>query len=236
MAAAALPKRRPMACIYARKGQTAAWIQALPYASPNFAGTLSAGGVAALSGSGNFTVLYTGNGVQAIYLGGSTDQANYYRNSGHVFGDIPGSTTYFVANATNVNFTNIPTAPTATPSTDSSTKLATTAFVQSALAPVSVFIQAGSGAVTRTMQDKARDTRQRQGLRREGDGSTDDHVALNNWLAYISANNKVGFLPAGVYNILSPLNTVVAPSASWLAPSWGIYGEGGYASNHQVHG
>lgn len=81
------------------------------------------------------------------------------------------------------------------------------------------FLQAGTGAVVRTLQSKARDSVSVKDFGAVGDGVTDDAVAVANWLTYIVANDKSGFVPAGIYCLDS---RVATSNCDKLA----IYGEG----------
>lgn len=56
-----------------------------------------------------------------------------------------------------------------------------------------------------------------------GDNTTDDTTALQNWLDYLVANKRIGFLPNGVYKLTSSLVSNPAPEG------FGIVGE------HQQH-
>jgi Pectate lyase superfamily protein/Right handed beta helix region len=68
----------------------------------------------------------------------------------------------------------------------------------------SSFIQAGTGAVTRTMQDKARDLISAKDFGAVGDGSTDDAAAVAAADAAITARGGgVLFFPAGIYRMSS---------------------------------
>lgn len=83
------------------------------------------------------------------------------------------------------------------------------------------FLQAGTGAVTRTWQAKVSDWISAKDFGAVGDGSTDDTSALNAWLAYLSGNQKMGYLPPGTYKITAALTAVAGNS-------WGFRGLGGY--------
>lgn len=67
------------------------------------------------------------------------------------------------------------------------------------------FLQAGTGAVLRTMQDKARDFVSLKDFGAVGDGSADDTTAITNWLAALT-NGKSGLIPAGTYKFTSALS------------------------------
>lgn len=120
------------------------------------------------------------------------------------------------------NFIGAPAGPTPTPASDSSTKLATTAFVQNALASVGAlpsasnagyllqtngvgtaatwngFLQSGTGAAARTWQDKARDVvsvKDFAGV--DPTGSTDSTAGIQAAINAVSAagGGKVYFPP-----------------------------------------
>ena len=55
-------------------------------------------------GSANYTIMYDGDDNAALFLGGGTDKQNYYRNTGHAFQSIGGTTTFFQLNSTNALF------------------------------------------------------------------------------------------------------------------------------------
>jgi hypothetical protein len=98
--------------------------------------------------------------------------------------------------------TGSPTAPTVTPGTDSSTKLATTAFVQSAISAVS------SGVTTITVQD---------GLSGGGTGAVTIGISNNG-----IANGKLGQMPANTIKLnntgasASPIDGTVAQAMTML--------------------
>jgi hypothetical protein len=55
-----------------------------------------------------------------------------------------------------------------------------------------------------------------------GDGVADDTAAINAWLTYIVANDKIGYVPAGTYRFTSALT-------GGVGSNWGIVGEGSAA-------
>jgi hypothetical protein len=61
------------------------------------------------------------------------------------------------------------------------------------------FLQAGTGAVTRTAQAKMRETVSVKDFGAVGNGATDDTVAIQAAATYISANGGTLFFPRGVY-------------------------------------
>ena len=81
------------------------------------------------------------------------------------------------------------------------------------------FIQAGTGAITRNMQDKARESVSVKDFGAVGNGTTDDTTAIQTWLTYISGNEKIGFIPSGEYKFTGPL-------LSENGSNWGIKGDG----------
>ena len=68
------------------------------------------------------------------------------------------------------------------------------------------FIQSGTGAVARTVQDKARERVSVLDFGAVGDGVTDDYTAIQTAITY-AYNNQIGivYLPKGTYNISKPL-------------------------------
>lgn len=67
------------------------------------------------------------------------------------------------------------------------------------------FIQAGTGADVRTMQDKAREWVSVKDFGAVGDGVADDRAAIQECLDYCYNSDKVVFIPAGTYKILDSL-------------------------------
>lgn len=59
------------------------------------------------------------------------------------------------------------------------------------------FLQAGTGAVTRTAQDKMREIVSVKDYGAVIDGSTDDSTAVNAALTYVKANGGIAWIPAG---------------------------------------
>lgn len=85
------------------------------------------------------------------------------------------------------------------------------------------FLQAGTGATARAAQAKLRDLVSVKDFGAVGDGVTDDAGAVANWLTYIVANDKAGFVPAGIYLLGAKITTT---NCDKLA----IYGEGSTVS------
>lgn len=63
------------------------------------------------------------------------------------------------------------------------------------------FLQAGTGAVARTLQAKARESISVLDFGAVGDGSTDNTTAFTNFLTYLKNYGGKGIVPAGTYNI-----------------------------------
>jgi hypothetical protein len=81
------------------------------------------------------------------------------------------------------------------------------------------FLQAGTGAVTRTLQSKLRDVVSLRDFGAVGDGVADDTLAIANWLAFIRTNSRIGFVPEGTYRFTSAIN-------AGIGSNWGIAGAG----------
>lgn len=75
------------------------------------------------------------------------------------------------------------------------------------------FLQAGAGAVIRTVQSKLRDTISVKDYGATGNGVTDDTAAINNAIAYArTVSGGFGaavYLPGGSYKITSPINLLI---------------------------
>jgi hypothetical protein len=85
------------------------------------------------------------------------------------------------------------------------------------------FLQAGPGAVARTMQDKLRDTVSVRDFGAVGDGVTDDTAAIQAAFTYAATLGvKRVYFPAGIYKITSPI--------AITGSNWEIYGDGESAS------
>jgi hypothetical protein len=72
------------------------------------------------------------------------------------------------------------------------------------------FLQAGAGAIKRTVQDKLRDTLSAKDFGAKGDGVTDDFAALQAYANYISNHGEQDYCPAftlspGVYKTSAPI-------------------------------
>lgn len=81
------------------------------------------------------------------------------------------------------------------------------------------FIPSGTGAVSTTIQSKLRESVSVKDFGAVGDGVADDTAAINNWLAHIVANNKIGIVPAGTYRFTSQIS-------GGVGSDWGIEGDG----------
>jgi hypothetical protein len=106
-------------------------------------------------------------------------------------------------------FTGDPKAPTASPG-DNDTSIATTAFVTAAIAAGSSnFLQAGTGAVTRTMQNKARDIVSVLDYGADNTGATSAVAAIQAAIDYAAPLGKRVYCPAGKYKIDSGLTITI---------------------------
>jgi len=133
---------------YGRHNET--WEAGLPLANPGFTGTLSESGKPVLNHQGTggvYTVLMNGDGNPSITIGGAAIPYNNYRNTNHIFQNADGSIQFFSASASGVSFNLSPTAPTPTAG-DNTTKLATTAFVQTRFGSVTSFPEAPNDGAT----------------------------------------------------------------------------------------
>jgi hypothetical protein len=68
------------------------------------------------------------------------------------------------------------------------------------------FTQSGTGAVARTVSSKFGDIISAKDFGATGNGTTDDTVALQAFITYITANSRRGYIPEGTYIISSSLN------------------------------
>lgn len=82
-----------------------------------------------------------------------------------------------------------------------------------------VFTQAGTGAIARTVQDKARESVSVKDFGAVGGGVTDDTAAIQAAINYAMLSDKSLYIPAGDYKITGPLS--VYPASSCY-----IYGDG----------
>jgi hypothetical protein len=81
------------------------------------------------------------------------------------------------------------------------------------------YLPAGTGAVATSVASKLREFVSVKDFGAVGDGVTDDTAAINSWLTYIVANDKIGTAPAGTYRFTSALS-------GGIGSNWGIVGEG----------
>lgn len=91
-------------------------------------------------------------------------------------------------------------------------------FLVSALGAAVAFLQAGTGAVSRSMQDKLRETLSVKDFGVVGDGVTDDTLNLRAALTYAAQNGLKIFWPSGSYAISGNL----LPMSSFSSPSLNI--------------
>ena len=78
------------------------------------------------------------------------------------------------------------------------------------------FIQAGAGAVTRTMQDKVRESVSAKDFGAVGDGVADDTAALQAFFQFCITNPVEGFLPPGIYSTIGHDLNLVTPNIASL--------------------
>lgn len=91
------------------------------------------------------------------------------------------------------------------------------------------FLQAGTGAVRRTVQSKERETVSAADFGAKGDGTTDATAALQSFFNYCASSNVNGRIPAGNYIVSAPLTFQISNSSGGtnfegVRPS--IYGDG----------
>jgi hypothetical protein len=86
--------------------------------------------------------------------------------------------------------------------------------------PGSQFVQSGTGAVERTVDDKLRDVVSVKDFGAVGDGVTDDTVAIQ---AALNTTTKAIYFPQGTYVVASPNTT---PALTSAVADRRIYGEG----------
>lgn len=84
------------------------------------------------------------------------------------------------------------------------------------------FIQSGSGAVSRTVQSKLRESISVKDFGAKGDGMTDDAPAINTAIASIGYGKSLYF-PAGTYNIASK---IVVNATSGMTTGLLLHGDG----------
>lgn len=102
--------------------------------------------------------------------------------------------------------------------------------------PLSHFLQAGTGAVTRTQHDKLREVVSVKDFGAVGDSNgtagngTDDRAAFNAALAYASTIGAVVFIPPGKYRISNGLVLDESGRTDFLEPRASIVGAGARAS------
>jgi Pectate lyase superfamily protein len=72
------------------------------------------------------------------------------------------------------------------------------------------FLQAGTGAVGRNMQDKARESVSVKDFGAVGNNIADDTAAIQAFFNFLSGGGS-GIIPAGTYKITSPLTLIIAP-------------------------
>jgi hypothetical protein len=84
------------------------------------------------------------------------------------------------------------------------------------------FLQAGSGAVTRTAQSKMRDVVSVKDFGAVGDGLADDTLAIQAAVTALSANGGTLFFPQGTYKTTAPIN--------W-SPRVSLLGVGGHVGS-----
>lgn len=89
------------------------------------------------------------------------------------------------------------------------------------------FLQAGTGAVSRTVQAKLRDTVSVKDFGATGDGTTDDTTSVQAALTYALQNNERLYFPRGIYLVTAglTLNGVAASNYGKLVQLEGVGGQ-----------
>jgi hypothetical protein len=121
--------------------------------------------------------------------------------------DVTTALAYLPAPSVSPSFIGTPTAPTAL-STDNSTKLATTSFVQSAIQGGSqtVSVQAQGGLINTALATRfGRTLSLIDDFNATGNGFTDDTNAVIAWVAAVLSTGAIGLAPTGTYSISRPL-------------------------------
>jgi len=80
-------------------------------------------------------------------------------------------------------------------------------------------VTATGSTTARTLPDRFADAVNVKDFGAVGDGVADDTAAINAWLVYIVANDRIGRAPAGVYRFTSALS-------GGVGSNWGIVGDG----------
>ena len=100
------------------------------------------------------------------------------------------------------------------------------AFAASSGSSLVGFIQSGTGAVATTVQAKLRESVSVLDFGAVGDGTTDDTVAIQNALNYVSTSTyrKLLYVPAGLYKLTDTL--VVRNAGGDQRGGWSLVGDG----------
>ena len=109
-----------------------------------------------------------------------------------------------------------------------STTAATIALRDSNGVGPSAFIQTGTGATARTVDDKLKETVSVKDFGAIGDNVTDDTAAINAAIAFCNTNSQTLFIPRGNYKITSNITVPIAPNTQ---RSFGIIGEGKHSQS-----
>ena len=135
---------------------------------------------------------------------------------------LSGTLAQFNTACTDADFASVATAQTLTNKTialGSNTLTGTLAQFNAACTDAdfqpTTYTPAGTGAVTRTVQDKLRDTVNAKDFGVVGDGVADDYAALQAALNFAIANEKAVILPVGRYKITNSLII-----GSWNGTAW----------------
>jgi len=125
----------------------------------------------------------------------------------------------------NVKISNLPAATSPVASTDVIPVVQGGVTKKAAINQLG-FLQAGTGAVTRTAQAKMRESVSVADFGAVGDGVADDTAAIQAAVDYATTNGKSLYVPAGKYLISSSLK-IIRPTGEYRADSFRMFGDGG---------
>lgn len=174
----------------------------------------------------NAGVPLAGGKIYTYGAGGSTPQATYTTSAGNIAhsnpivldaaGRVPGGGEIWLTDTLVYKFQLETSTGTIVQTLDNvSASIGSAALVASSGSSLIGFIQAGSGAVARTVQGKLRDTVSVLDFGADPTGVADSTLAIQNAITYAaSSNGSKVYLPVGTYKINNPGLTV--PTGVWL--------------------